>query len=219
METVYLTALFIAPGLIGKGLRDSFNKERRNYDNVYDYLLQIVIDSIFVNGLTLALMNFFVIECSDLNKLTMVLQDFSNLAKYICIMLVMTLIWTALKYTKVIEAYVWLKNKILKTTECREHSIHTTVWDDLVNSENLKGTWLVASIYRDENYVTSGMIAQSTSTNGEEFELALDHTDEVEQLKKDHPELFKIEQEYYNTVTGLRIVFYEQSVIQEHWLK
>lgn len=217
METVYLIALFIAPGLIGRGLRDSFNKERRGYDNVYDYLLQIVIDSILVNGLTLLAMNRFVMRCSTVNELTLALQDFTILAKYIFFMLITTLLWTALKYTKVLKGYVWIKNRILKTKDCKEHSIHTTVWDDLVNGKSLKGTWLVASIYRDEKYIVSGMIMRSTSTNGEVFELAIEYIEEVEKLKMDSPELFEIEQEYYNTDTGLRVVFYKQDVIEEHW--
>lgn len=219
METVYLIVLFIAPGLIGRGLRDSFNKERRGYDNTYDYLLQIVIDSILVNGLTLIAMNQFVIRCANVNELTLALQDFTILAKYIFIMLITTLLWTALKYTKVLKGYIRIKNKILRTKDYKEHSIHTTVWDDLVNGESLKGTWLVVSIYRDEKYVVSGMIMRSTSTNGEAFELALEYIEEVEMLKKTSPELFKIEQEYYNTDTGLRVVFYEQNPIEEHWPK
>lgn len=219
METLYLVMMFIAPGLIGRGLRDSFNKERRRYDNIYDYLFQIVIDSILVNGVTLIAMNQFVARCSNVNELTLALQDFTTLAKYIVIMMITTLLWSALKYTKVLKGYTWIRNKILRIKDYKEYSIHTTVWDNLINEERLKGTWLVVSVYRDEKYVVSGMMTQNTSTNGDVFEMALEYTKEVEDLKNTNPELFKVEQEYYNTDTGLRVVFYKQDVINEHWPK
>lgn len=217
METLYLVMIFIAPGLIGRGLRDSFNKERRCYDNIYDYLLQIVIDSILVNGVTLIAMNQFVVRCSNVNELTLALQDFTTLAKYIVIMMITTLLWSALKYTKVLKGYTWIRNKILRIKDCKEYSIHTTVWDDLISGEGLKGTWLVVSIYKDEKYITSGMIIKSTSTNGLDFELSLEYIKQVEDVKNRYPDLFEVEQEYYNTNTGLRVIFYKQSKIQEHW--
>lgn len=215
MEKVILITIFVVPGLVGRGLRDSFIKERRNYNNIYDYLLQIVIDSLVVN---IPVICFICIknDISTWTSLAEYMQNLANCMKYIAIMSPATILWAFLKNTSIRKGYLWVKNAILKKHH-HEHSLHTTDWDTLLNEEGIKNTWQVVSVYKDDKYVTSGMRHSSRTTNGNEFELTLDRVAATERMRRMHPELFHIKYEYYNVSTGLRVIFYEQKELEEHW--
>ena len=215
MEKVVLTVLFIVPGLIGKLLRDSFIKERRIYSNHYEYLSHIVIDSIVVNALIIWIMSTKN-EIATWSEFVAYMQSFANCISYIFIMLPFTIAWTVLKNTLLSKGYVYVKNKLLKR-KYHEHSLHTTDWDTMLNEVGVKGTWQVMSIYKDDKYITSGMRHSSQTTNGKEFEIRLDRVAATERMRRTHPELFHIKYEYYNVSNGLRVIFYEQKELEEHW--
>ncbi len=216
METILLIVLFVAPGMICRTLHESFNKEKRNYRNDYDFLTHVVIDSVVVNVITILSINLVEEQIVGLPEFTSYLQSFKNILEYEASALFVTIIWCALKNTWIMKAYVWFKNLILKK-DYHSHSIHTTDWDDMINEDGIKGTWQVMSIYKDGTYITSGMRDGSSTTNAEQFEIRLDRIRATERMLKEHPELFKIKYDYYNVTTGLRVIMYDQELLEEHW--
>lgn len=220
MEIVYIVILFMAPGMIVKELTNYFVKERRISEPVYSYLFDVVFDS-FVVGVVCVIIakKLFKADISTLNDLPRYLQNFETIVQYIATMVTLSIIWCLVKHNVVLNLMLWVKNKILGKTQHTNHTRHTTTWDGLMAEKGIDDTWLVVSVFKDEQYVTSGMIASHSSTNAENFELKLEHKQKVEKLKQEHPELFNVFYEYYNTSTGLRIIFYDQELIEEHWQK
>lgn len=218
MDTVILLAVFIAPGMICRTLRDSFNKERRSYTNHYEYLTQVVIDSIVVNVLTIIAVNLiFKAGISDIDALARYLQAFSNTLAYIISAGIMAAVWSGAKNKWIAQLYLFAKNKILKKQTKQEHTLHTTDWDTMLNEEGIVGTWQVMSIFKDDKYIMSGMRHASSTTNAEEFEIRIDRVRLVERLLKQEPQMFKIKYVYYNVSTGLRVVMYDQQLFEERW--
>lgn len=218
METVILIVIFIAPGMICRALRDSFCKERRSYSNHYDYLTQVIIDSIAVNSITIMIINKCFEEVVSIAALSAYMNEFTNCLTYIAAVGVISAAWAAVKNIWIAKAYTWAKNKLLRKQHT-EHSLHTTDWDTMLNEEGIAGTWQVMSIYKDDKYIMSGMRHSSSTTNAAEFEIRLDRVKLVERLLRREPEMFKIKYVYYNVSTGLRVVMYDQKVFEEHWEK
>lgn len=218
METIILIAIFIAPGMICRTLRDSFSKERRSYSNHYDYLTQVIVDSVAVNIATITLINECFEEVLSVAVLSAYLNEFANCLTYIAAASIFSVAWAAVKNIWIAKAYTQAKNKLLRERHT-EHSIHTTDWDTMLNEEEIAGTWQVMSIYKDDKYIMSGMRHSSSTTNAAEFEIRLDRVKLVERLLRREPEMFKIKYVYYNVSTGLRVVMYDQKVFEEHWGK
>lgn len=220
MDTVILIAIFIAPGMICRTLRDSFNKERHSYTNHYEYLTQVVVDSIMVNGLTILTVNkMFKTEILGMIDLQNYLQMFSHCLVYIILAGIITAAWSGLKNRWLTRLYLRVKNGILKKQAKQEHTLHTTDWDTMLNEEGIAGTWQVMSIFKDDKYIMSGMRYASSTTNAEEFEIRLDCVRLVERLLRREPQMFKVKYVYYNVSTGLRVVMYDQQLFEEHWEK
>lgn len=218
MDTIILIAVFIAPGMICRTLRDSFNKERRSYTNHYEYLTQVVIDSIAVNVLTIIAANLiFKAGISDIDALTCYLQIFSNTLAYIISAGIIAAVWSGAKNKWLARLYLLAKNKILRQQTKQEHTLHTTDWDTMLSEEGIVGTWQVMSIFKDDKYIMSGMRHASSTTNAEEFEIRLDRVRLVERLLRREPQMFRIKYVYYNVSTGLRVVMYDQQLFEEHW--
>lgn len=217
METVYLTAAFIVPGMVCRELENYFNKSKRKYENTYEYLFNIVFDSILVNCITVFIINKFICAFDGFYDLRAYLFLFRNDMIYLLIAMINTVLWTAAKNGFVGKLFVWVRNKILKTTDKVEYSKERTTWDAIMNEEDIKESWMVVSIYKDAQYIASGMIVSHVSTNAEEFEIRIDRVAETEEFKREHPEYFKTKYDYYNTKTGFRVIFYEQDVLEENW--
>nr|DAJ90251.1 MAG TPA: hypothetical protein [Bacteriophage sp.] len=216
MEIIYLVAIFIAPGMICRSLRNYFVKEKHRYENVYDYLFDIVIDSIVVNCICVTVLNLFKAELQNLNQFVEYITIFRNSIRYILIVLLFSIIWTvSRKY--ILKCMLFVKNKIIEQSSGITHDDHTTAWDALMAEEKFKDSWKVVSLYKDEHYITSGFVEGYTSTNSEEFEIVLQLTKETEERLKNAPEIFYTENDYYNVKTGLRVIIYDPKKIQEHW--
>lgn len=217
MENIYTILLFLAPGLFVKEVREYIVKEKRIKQPIYQYLFEIVVDSVIIVYITIhVLYRLFGINLFEVDDLVNSLNNLNSIAIFIAFALIIAFIWYFIKYYLVKPLFLILKNLLLKSEYVR-HTGKPCVWDSMMSDPDLKDSWLVISIFRDDKYVTSGMIAIRSSTNSDELEFALEHKEEVERLKEVHKEIFTVWYEYYNITSGLRIIFYEQKKIQEHW--
>lgn len=216
METIFVILMFVAPGMIVRELTYYFVKERRLKGTVYAYLFDIVVDSVVINGAVIFAINKRH-ELSSFELMTDFLNSFKNLAIYAACIAVASVAWCAMRNLVIRRAALWIKNKLLSAENKPIHTVHTTVWDDLMANESFNGTWQVVSLFKDEKYLTSGMIDTTVTTNAPEFELMLDRVTETKKMMDSHPEIFKTDYEYYNVSTGLRVVVYRQKYIEEHW--
>ena len=217
METVYIILLFVAPGMIVRELTYYFVKERRLKDTVYAYLFDIVVDSFVINGTVIAYIMNKNPELNNFTDLMEYLSIFKNLGVYIICLTIVSIIWCILRNFLVKRAALRIKNILLKADNKPIHTLHTNVWDDLTSDKNFNDSWKVVSLYKDEKYLTSGMINTMVTTNAPEFEIMLDRVTETKEMMKVYPEIFKIDYEYYNVTTGFRVIVYKQEDIEERW--
>lgn len=217
METVYIILLFVAPGMIVRELTYYFVKERRLKDTVYAYLFDIVVDSFVINGTVIAYIMNKNPELNNFTALMEYLSIFKNLGVYIIYLTILSIIWCLLRNFFMKRSALWIKNRLLKADNKPIHTLHTNVWDDLTSDKNFNDSWKVVSLYKDEKYLTSGMINTMVTTNAPEFEIMLDRVTETKEMMKVHPEIFKIDYEYYNATTGFRVIVYKQEDIEDRW--
>lgn len=221
IEAIYIVALFVAPGMVVKELRDYFVKEKGiKNDVLYSYLFNVVLDSFIIGIATITAMNAWLyLKIYTLYGLLDILASLKWLTIYLCIALLFAVIWCIIKNTLILKIMLWVKNKILGKATYTNHSTHATVWDGLIADKEINGSWQVVSIYKNEKYITSGMIDSYSNTDMDQFALKLEHKEKVEELKVRHPELFHVYYEYYNTTTDFRVLFYDQEPIETNWKK
>ncbi|QIB68583.1 hypothetical protein Ami103574_04270 [Aminipila butyrica] len=221
LNSLYNILIFIAPGLLVKELHGYFVKGKVFKQPAYEYIFEIVVDSLIVLFFSVVVINYFNKEnLSTVESITTYFNDIFNIASFIGIAFPIAVIWCILKYKVIIPSF--LKTKNFMFTKLGFTFVHTgkpSTWDSMMEYQDINNTWQVVSVYNHNNYITSGMIEERISSNAAEFELALEYKQDTEKLMKEYPEKFRVWHEYYNINTGLRVLFYNQELLQEHWDK
>ena len=218
METIYLILLFIAPGIFVRQIRLYMKKERMVDKPSYEYLFGIVLDSIIVDTAAVTMLHVAMgWNVETISELIETLMEFRNLVPFTATAIVVAFIWYELKFRVVKPGMLKVKNRTLIKKEHVQHVEGVSLWDVLIEKEGIQNTWNVVSIYKDDKYIMSGMIEMYGQPGNKDEEIALIHEKKVEEIKEKHPEWFTDWYDYYNVTTGMRVKFYEQSKIQEHW--
>lgn len=217
METIYLVLLFIVPGILVREIRLYMKKERTIEKPSYEYLFEIVLDSIIVDTVTVTILHVAAgWNVETIGELIETLMKFKNLFPFTAVIIAISIIWYEAKFKLVKPGILKAKNRLLLPTEHTQH-VEMDIWDILLKEEGICDTWCVVSVYKDDKYVMSGMLEKYGNPGNKYEEIALIHAEKVEELKEKHPEWFTDWHDYYNITTGIRVKFYEQSKIQEHW--
>ena len=218
METIFILLLFVAPGMLIQEVRGLVEEKPIIKQSVHEYLFMIVVDSIVTVTVTLLLLYWIGHwEITTIEELVSTLIQLDRLAVFSVAGIIVAIFWCIIKKTKVEPGILYLTNRFLKRTQQIEHTAESTVWDHLLNKEGIRNTWQVVSIYKDGDYISSGMLTVHNRAQNEEKEILLEHSRKVEQMKQAHPEWFEDWYDYYNVTSGLRVVFYRQKTIEEHW--
>lgn len=218
IETIYLFLLFVGPGMFVKLLRSYIKKEKNSKQPVYEYMFWIVVDSVIIVSITTMIMNCLAgFELKTIQTLIEELMSFGTLAGFLVTATIVSLVWYPIKYKILKPGSLYLKNRYLEKKERVNHIEESRMWDYLQKQEGVFDTWKVVSVFKDETYITSGMLEIFSDPQNEEFELVLVHNQKVERLRKEYPEVFEVCYEYYNASNGLRVKFYKQELIRERW--
>lgn len=230
MEIIYLIVLFIVPGLLIKMLSDYFSildKYEQARNTIYENMFFIVVDSIFINTLTIIAYNNIVTgdKIANIDILLMKFHNFQFCGRYIIIGLIATVIYVLIKRVLVFAIHK-LKNSYLKHKYglIYQNNHESAVWQNIMHYDATGNDEKIVSIYHYGEYVVSGILWGYNSKKNEGKEFRLIRTDEIERVinsdkTKDPSErlLNYVDKVYYDSETGLMIKFYNKDVILKHW--
>lgn len=211
MESIYLIVLFIVPGMIVKTIYNTIEKPKRQRVPFYEYLVEVVIDSIIVT-----LPAILIMKIHNLQLLSYKISDVNFLLRFLLLILLLSCIWYFIKYNAVLVIIYKIINWKKKDDNFK-YEDSRTVWEKFIGNKTLLRTWFVISIFRDNNYVVTGMMDSANCPEVEEFEFHLTHTTKCQELLENDPDAFVVVDEFYNINHSLRIKFYDDEKIQKHW--
>ena len=219
IETIIVCIVFLVPGLLIRLLRTFFVPRKRTKVPRFEYLVEIVIDSIVVTICTaLAISWDKAVGIIEGSLFTVLKGDEGvDALRYIVCMIVFSILWYAVKYLVVVQAAKKIRDFWLNKTNGYITTGYT-VWEDYRQDGRLKD-WAVVSVFSYDKCVTTGLVDNYSPLDSDEFAVALSLQEKMEKLKKENPKSFEIQDEYCDLATGTRIVWYKPKQIKELWIK
>lgn len=233
MEFITLIILFIAPGLAIKVYdREKYSKIRREKKKgtIYEELFWIVVWSIWSSAVTLIIVNAIRFKeksevIFNMNSLINEFNEFVFIAEWIGIAVAVTLISKIIHIKFVRPLLFKFRNKKYEdesgVVECYEDG--KNVWESIFMDKEYNQN-ILASVYKDGNYVTTGYITAWNLGSDEEREFTIERTTELARIRaSDRYKEYKdrtmkyVEYEYYNTETDLLIQVWDDKEVKERW--
>lgn len=236
MEIIFIVLIFIGPGVSIKAyqnymsvLSDKNNSKKTLYEQMFTIVANSIITMLFSIGcinITILILFGKSNVITSLSGLIALLDKLTFTVPYIMINAIMGLLWVKI-YEGYIAQYIHnVRNKIL-TQKYGVKSIskeEPTVWEDIFFNPKITEEWMIVSIFKDGDYITSGRIAGYNEGKTDINELEIRNVYEVEKVlamdkeKKDAKKwLGYVDFEYFNAETGLQIKFYDVEQIKKHW--
>lgn len=232
MELIYIVLIFIVPGLLVKKYDEYkilMSRSDVKKNTIYEELFNIVAWSILVSGLTLAIVKLFGIYAAAL-YISELIASFNNIYFLIVWSAIATGVTIVLKifYEKFVKNIFFnIRNKhsedLSGVKELGQNN--ETVWERIFFNKEVNQR-MFASIYKDGNYITSGMIDGWNAGKNEKRELRIIRSTELERIKAEDKERTQEEKwlkytefEYFDPDTGVLIKFYDQDELMRHWDK
>lgn len=234
MKIIYLILLFLAPGLIINAITDikagKHNSKQKN--TIYEQLLTVVIYSVIVSTISILLMSaishFFNLFDSN-TSLAGFIKSLDYMPKLLTYLVIMVAICFVTEF--VLQRFIMPKlfefrnDKLNKAYGVRQAQIgDPTVWEDiLLDKERGENTNIVV-IYQGNERITAGFLTSWNSSSSDPKEIELTRTQEISkiiQLDINKPRnerwLKDIEKEYFDLEHNIRIEFYDNKKVIEHW--
>jgi len=217
IETIILVIIFLVPGLIVRLLRNFFVPRKRTKLPRFEYLSEIIIDSVIVSVCAIFITGRdSIIEILEGETLAILKgPEGIILIRYIVSMLVISLFWYFIKYQFIVK----LARNILNWWYRKFHgyvSSGRTVWEDYRKDGRIR-EWSVVSIYKHEIHITTGIVFNFEPLDSDEIAFSIYRQKEIALLMEKYPTAFDIKDEYYNSTTGLRVVWFVADPIKKLW--
>lgn len=235
MKIIYLILIFLVPGLIIEMMDEAespISNKKHKSGTIYKRLFWIVVRSVILSAISIFLIYIFhsIMGFSFPNTLSTFMSSLDRLdicSTYLLTMLIITICFKKLILNKCLRP-LWFRihNKQLakKYGVQKASSDSSTIWESIFLNTKTNPYHLVATIYKDGIYITSGIIHAWNADINEPHEYELIRTSEIEKvLKADESRESKdkwlnyIDFEYFESNSGLLIKFYDSEKLFERW--
>ena len=234
MTGIYWILFFIVPGVLIKSFEESITisiRKETSKNTVYENLCGIVILSVFSSTISILIFMGSRILFGDktvntIDSFIHILNGIKEFVLYIVCMLIATAVVGMLNKCIIRKVLHAVKNRISeKQTGVKEaYAEEVTIWEDLFLNKDRVKNGLIATIYKDGQYITSGFIQSFNAGYDPKRELELVRTKEIEKilhddkLRDDEDKwLGYVRYEYVDIDDGVLIKFYEPNKVYEHW--
>lgn len=234
MEIIYLILMFLGPGLVVKFLKEAeaLTEHRPvRTGTIYEQSFIVVANSVLITAVA-----YFLIWCGHaivgadfpltLTGFIRSMDDMRMFASYIMVMLAVAFIFEKVAYRYVDPLRFARQNRKLKAKHGVEMSERreSTVWENIFLNPEINQKPIVASIYKDGQYITSGILSGWNAGMEDPNEFEIVRSLEVESVLKADKErsqkekwLHDIDFEFFDCDSGVLIKCYDPKRILEHW--
>jgi hypothetical protein len=193
MEIVFISIMFLAPGLLIDTLDERLHRYKKPIKKrtAYHVLFAIIANSVIVFGVTMVLINLAAMFLNlslnpivSLSELIKELDRFQILVPYVILMVIVSLLWLLVLNTVGKKAF----NKIVNKYLFKEASVienEQSIWEEIFfpklgNDE--KRNWIIASFYKDGKHLVSGYMARHSGDDRERHDYQILHSDVIESI-------------------------------------
>ncbi len=214
MEQIFIILLFVVPGMIIQMMKTFLRPRKNVIKPAYEYLSRIIVDSTIIFLVAIVILR---LSSSSFTELITKLDSISYAIYYSLIILLLTILWYPIKYKLIIPLLYYIHNKF-QNKKVYYETIPKSVWENFID-DGRADSWCAVTVYKDDKEITSGLLEMWQSHDSEDISFHIICQEKMSELKNECKSAFKIDDEYYDTSNGLRIVWYKQEILKEHWLK